>query len=234
VLVRGRGGVWQAFLNIGRFDRGLLVQTAVLAGSSAMLATLLGGIWVLGASVYGRGIRMKPGLEIRDSLLLLPWLMPGVLLGAICVRFLSSMPGAGWFYPSTFFLAMLLAVRVLFAPAKVLRLMAGTLPRSWFEAWELHQLSKFRLMTQLLLPLLAPAFVIGWAIAYWLILAETGLVVMVAPPGVETLMMRVFHLLHYGYEDEVAAACLWVLVLGLGPFLAGVWALGRIRKARSC
>ena len=233
-LVDAQGAVWNAFAQIGRFDRGLLAQTVGVAAGGATIAAMVGGLGVMLGLVFGGGVRGGSVLEVRDSLLLLPWLMPGVLLGAVCVRGLSSLSWAGWFYPTTGFLIVLLAVRTLFAPVKVMRLMGSTLPRSWFEAAALHQLSRRRVFFVIALPLLAPGLLVGWAVAYWLILAETGLLVMVAPAGMETLMMRVFHLLHYGYEDEVAAACLWVLILGLGPLLAGGWAVTKLGRGRLC
>ena len=54
------------------------------------------------------------------------------------------------------------------------------------------------------LPALACAWIIGMAIA----VADLGTVILVVPPGVDLLSVRIFGLLHAGVENEVAGICL--------------------------
>jgi DNA-binding beta-propeller fold protein YncE len=49
--------------------------------------------------------------------------------------------------------------------------------------------------------------------------------VLVVPPGGETLALRVFNLLHYGHNPQVNALCLALLALALLPLL--LWRTGR-------
>ena len=47
-----------------------------------------------------------------------------------------------------------------------------------------------------------------WLLSLVLATGEVAGTLLVAPPGVTTLAVRVFSLLHYGAEDRVAALCL--------------------------
>jgi iron(III) transport system permease protein len=71
-----------------------------------------------------------------------------------------------------------------------------------------------------------------WYIVYLLSLWDVETVILVAPPGGETLAMRVFNLLHYGHAPQVKAVCLLLIVLGLIP-LAAAWFALAVRRGVS-
>ena len=50
---------------------------------------------------------------------------------------------------------------------------------------------------------------------------DTETVVLIVPPGGETLALRVFNLLHYGHHAQVNALCLILLLLAVLPLIAG-------------
>ena len=54
-----------------------------------------------------------------------------------------------------------------------------------------------------------------------LCLWDTETVVLIVPPGGETLALRVFNLLHYGLLSQVNALCLILLLLAVLPLFAG-------------
>ena len=61
-----------------------------------------------------------------------------------------------------------------------------------------------------------------WYVVYLLCLWDTETVVLIVPPGGETLALRVFNLLHYGHHAQVNALCLILLLLAVLPLIAGV------------
>jgi DNA-binding beta-propeller fold protein YncE len=63
-------------------------------------------------------------------------------------------------------------------------------------------------------------------ITYLLCLWDVETIVLIAPPGGETLSLRVFNLLHYGHNTQVNALCLILLALAVAPL--AVWQLGRL------
>ncbi len=70
------------------------------------------------------------------------------------------------------------------------------------------------ILIRIVLPLRARALLGAWLAAFAVALAELDATVLVVPPGVETLTIHVFNLLHYSVEDRAAGICL-TLFLGL-------------------
>jgi iron(III) transport system permease protein len=58
------------------------------------------------------------------------------------------------------------------------------------------------------LPMLAPGLLAAASLCFALTLGELGATLIVAPPGMATLTMRLYNLLHYGATDMVAGLCL--------------------------
>jgi len=57
-------------------------------------------------------------------------------------------------------------------------------------------------------------------IIFLLCLWDVETMILVMPPGGETLALRIFNLLHYGHNAQVNALCLTLLVLAVAPFCA--------------
>jgi len=69
-------------------------------------------------------------------------------------------------------------------------------------------------------PLIAPKLALGWYLVYLLCLWDVETLLLILPPGGETLAVRIFGLLHYGHNTEVNALCLLLLMVALAPLLA--------------
>jgi len=65
-----------------------------------------------------------------------------------------------------------------------------------------------------------------WYAAFLFCLWDVDAVLLVAPPGMQTVPMQVFNLLHYGHNSQVNALCLILLGLALTPLVA--WSVIRI------
>ena len=74
-------------------------------------------------------------------------------------------------------------------------------------------------------PAVGLAFLVSLAVA----LGDLAASILVVPPGVQTLSIHIFGLLHYGVEDQVAGICLALLALFAVVAAAG-W--GIIRRMR--
>jgi len=67
-----------------------------------------------------------------------------------------------------------------------------------------------------------------WYIVFLLCLWDVESMILIIPPGGETLALRIFNLLHYGHNAQVNALCLTLLGVALVPFLAGaLWRGGQ-------
>jgi iron(III) transport system permease protein len=54
---------------------------------------------------------------------------------------------------------------------------------------------------------------VAWLIGLALALGDLTASSLVLPPGVETLAVHIFNLVHYGVEDQVAGICLALLIV---------------------
>ncbi len=77
-----------------------------------------------------------------------------------------------------------------------------------------------RRLGQIALPCRLDALALAWLVAMAVALGELAASILVVPPGVTTLSIRIFGLLHYGVEDQVAGIC-----LAMTAIFAGIAAL---------
>src|SRR6185295_2711435 len=68
-------------------------------------------------------------------------------------------------------------------------------------------------------PQIAPQVLVAGYVVYLLCLWDVESMVLVVPPGGETLALRIFNLLHYGHNAQVNALCLTLLGLAVLPLL---------------
>ncbi|MDA7510572.1 hypothetical protein N8612_02740 [Verrucomicrobia bacterium] len=93
--------------------------------------------------------------------------------------------------------------------------------------YEMAQLEKLGWREQFLYcfwPRSGMAFLSVWWLVYLLCLWEVEVLIFMIPPGVETLALRVFNLLHYGHNSQVNASCLLLILLGIAPW--ALWLVG--------
>ena len=89
-----------------------------------------------------------------------------------------------------------------------------------------------RRLCLIVVPLVAPTLVAGWLIAYIFCLRDTGITMLVYPPGYDTLPVRIFTLMANGAPDLIAAACVLMIAATVVPLGILVFILQR-RRARS-
>jgi putrescine transport system permease protein len=90
----------------------------------------------------------------------------------------------------------------------------------------------WRAFVDITLPLMAPALVSGWLLAFTLSLDDLVIASFTSGPGATTLPMVLFSQLHLGPTPEVFALATVVLAIVLAA-LAGAWLLRpRVRVAR--
>jgi len=66
------------------------------------------------------------------------------------------------------------------------------------------------------LPLLRPGLLAAGGVVFALTLGEIGATLIVIPPGMQTLSIRIYNYLHYGATETVSALCLVAAALSLG------------------
>jgi len=166
----------------------------------------------------------------RWACLRLAWLLfflPGVLLGVVLI-FLLNRPGLGWIYGGPGIVLLALGLRYFALGWEGTRLAKASMDADLQTVTDLAGLPWWQRWRHLFLPQAGPALAAVWYVVYLLCLWDTETVVLVVPPGGETLALRVFNLLHYGHHAQVNALCLILLLLAVLPLVA--WALFRLLK----
>ncbi len=160
--------------------------------------------------------------------------LPGPLIG-LAVVWAMNRPGVPWLtflYDQSIFAPWLtLALRSLPAAAIILWYALRSVPEPVLEAAALDGAGSAGRLVRIALPLQWPAVAIAWVVALAVALGDLAASILVVPPGVETLSIHVFGLLHAGVEDRVAAVCLAQIAhFGL---LAGVvlWLVGWLGRS---
>ena len=177
--------------------------------------------------------RLRPGaIKPMAVMIAIGMAVPAPLWGVWIIALLNH-PADSLFAPLT-----TLYDRTLLAPAlaqvvRALPLVAlwtwsqfMSVPQDLIEAARSEGAGPMALLFRIALPLRAPGAASAAGLALILALSELSATLLVVPPGVTTVSVRIFQLLHYGVDDRVAALSLSVFVL-MGIALAASLALSR-------
>ena len=183
---------------------------------SAATATLV--------SVLGLAAVQWTGLRVAWLL----FFLPGVLLGVVLI-FLLNRPGLGWLYGGPGIVLLAFGLRYFALGWEGMRWARASMDADLQTLTDLVGLPWWQRWRHLVLRQAGPALAATWYVVYLLCLWDTETLVLVVPPGGETLALRVFNLLHYGHHAQVNALCLILLLLALLPLAA--WAVfGLLKK----
>jgi iron(III) transport system permease protein len=142
--------------------------------------------------------------------------VPGPILGIGIIKLLNQphVPALLWLYDHSI-LAPWLAVYLRSLPIATLIMWHAlqTAPQELLESAMVDGAGPIVRLWRIALPMRWPAAAIAWLAALAISLGDLAASVLVVPPGVTTLSIRIFGLLHYGVEDQVAGICLVMIAV---------------------
>jgi iron(III) transport system permease protein len=106
-----------------------------------------------------------------------------------------------------------------------------SIPKETLEAAELDGVGPAGRLLRIAIPMRLAWLALAWIVAFAVASGDLAASILVMPPGIETLSVRIFGLIHAGVSDQVAAISL-LIVLGVAAMTAAAWGLWR-RAARS-
>ena len=196
---------------------------------TACAATVLG---TMAAMVMTR-MRRFPGKTVFGALITAPLVMPEVILGFSLMTLLVAMGGIPGF-PSRGVTSIWIA-HVTFTLSFVTVVVSSRLQeldRSLEEAAMDLGASRLKVFFQITLPIIAPALVAGWLLAFTLSLDDVVIASFVAGPNSTTLPMKVFSSVRMGIKPEInALATLMVLAVSIAA-VVGWYITSRAEKRR--
>jgi iron(III) transport system permease protein len=217
-------GVPMLFLLLTAGPPASYARAARVAGAQ-LLTSLEVALWATGlllllGGVFAFAYRQSPRRRrIRaEALVLLLLVIPGSAVGLGILTLESrGIPPWSWVYPHPAIVAYAAACRFLPLAALVLAGAFVSVRRRVLEAGAASGAGPLRILTVLVAPLVLPALIAAAVLSYVLSLGELSAAVLVTPPGVMTLPVRLASLLHFGEEPVVAALCVMLsgCILGL-------------------
>jgi iron(III) transport system permease protein len=150
--------------------------------------------------------------------------LPGPLLGLAIIALLNNprVPGLIWLYDYSILAPWLaLTVRALGPAVLVLWYAVRSIPQAILDSAATEGCGPLGQLWYIVLPQRWNALAVAWLIGLALALGDLTASNLVVPPGVETLAIHIFNLVHYGVEDQVAGICL-ALIIVFGLVMAAV------------
>ena len=152
------------------------------------------------------------------------FLLPGVFLG-VALIWLCNRPALGAIYQSLGIVLLALALRY-FSPGRALVMQAFQNSDSELaDAARSAGAGPWRVLRDVQWPQVRGGIFAAWYAVYLLCLWDVESVVLIQPPGGETLALRIFNLLHYGHAAQVNALCVVMLGLAVAPLV--LWGVGK-------
>ena len=173
--------------------------------ASATLATLLG---TLAAIALSRGAAFR-GRGLFSTMLYAPLVMPEVITGLSLLLLFVALDAERGFWTVT---AAHTTLTMCFV-AVIVQSRLGSLDRSLEEAAMDLGCTPARAFVSVTLPLILPAIVAAWMLAFTLSLDDLVLASFATGPGSATLPVRIYSEVRLGVRPQINAVCTLMIVL---------------------
>ena len=213
LLISGR--TWIDLPDAFAAGREAILNSFIFAGVTASCCGLLGIVcwrWRVAAALW------------------ILYLMPGVLLG-IAIIFALNRGSLAAFYQSAGVVVLALGLKYAAVSWAGAHRAMGALDTRLADFARLNGASAWQMLRYVRWPQIAPSLTALWFVTYLLCLWDVETLILIIPPGCETLALRVFNLLHYGHNAQVNALC--VLLLGLAVLPLVAWTLVELGRRRA-
>lgn len=209
---------------------GAVLLSLTIAAASATMAVILGALAAVVMTRFG-AFRGSNGFAF---MLTAPLVMPDVITGlSLLLLFVALGHAIGW--PAERGMLTIWLAHVTFCTAYVTVVISARLrelDRSIEEAAMDLGATPLKVFFVITVPMIAPALVSGWLLAFTLSLDDLVIASFVAGPGATTLPMLVFSSVRMGVNPQInALASLILLVVGIIGFIAW-WFMARAEKQR--
>jgi ABC-type Fe3+ transport system permease subunit/streptogramin lyase len=215
---------------------GAIEASAGAIWNSFWFATLTATVVIGTALVFNRRDAETRSAKLGHSRLtaaatLTSWLaffIPGVLIGIALIKIFNR-PVLVAFYQSVGIVLLALVIRYFALAWTAARHAIASVDSDLTDAAKLEGASRWQMFRFVVWPQIAPQMCAAWYVVYLLSLWDVESIVLVQPPGGETLALKIFNLLHYGHAAQVNALCLVLLGVAVLPLVI-VAAFVRMRQ----
>jgi putrescine transport system permease protein len=213
-------------------DQPIITATMLSLRIAAGSATIAAAIGTLGGFALARFGRF-PGRAAFSAALAAPLVTPEVLTGlSLLLLFVALEQAIGWPPGRGAFTVTLAHASVSVAyVAVVVRARLAGMPSEFEEAATDLYAPPWRAFALVTLPLMAPALVTGWLLAFTLSLDDVVVASFTSGPGASTLPMVVFSATRLGVTPELYALAT-VIIVAVAVAITAVLLLGAAHRRR--
>jgi putrescine transport system permease protein len=210
---------------------GAALLSLEIALVSATAATILGTLAGLALDRLGR----FHGRTLLTGMITSPLVMPEIITGiSLLFLFISLGNWIGW--PAQRGATTIAIAHITFSMAYVavvVRSRLGSLDQSLEEAAMDLGGRPLRVFFDITVPMLAPAMISGWLLAFTLSLDDVVISSFVSGPGATTLPMLIFSKVRLGVTPDINALATVIIVLVSLGVITAAWVTGRQEKRSS-
>ena len=178
-----------------------LFHSLLYAAIGATLLTLLG--FFCGYLIHTHALRAWRWVDFLTLLLLV---LPAPVIGMGLIS-LWNRPATDWIYGTPAMILLGYLAQYLALTSRTTAAAIAQIPASMDEAALVTGAGWFRRLSTITAPLARPGLLAAWLVAYIFCLRDTGIAMLVYPPGHDTLPVRIFTLMANSPEGLVAALC---------------------------
>ncbi len=176
---------------------------------AAIGSSLLTGFgFLLGYFIQRATLPFWQGL---DFLTLVLFALPSTVLGIGLVS-LWNRPATAWIYATPIIVVLGYLAQYLALTSRITVSTLAQIPPSMEEAAQIVGAGWVRRLSLILAPLARHGLAATWLVGYIFCLRDTGVTMMVYPPGGDTLPVRIFTLMANGSSSLIAALCVLMVV----------------------
>jgi len=146
------------------------------------------------------------------GMVMLPAVLSPSLIGASLIK-MWNQTGFEWLYLSPIMPMMAMMIR--FMPFGILAILAGQTQelKDSIAIGYMKVPSRSKVFLNITLPLMLPTLLVASGIIFLLGMGELGTTIMILPPGLSTITVKIFGYLHYGASEQISLMSLWVMAI---------------------
>jgi iron(III) transport system permease protein len=219
-----QAGSWQTYMRALQVVGDSLIRSIFLAAVGATALTALG--FFIGYLIHTRAL---PIWRAVDAGIVLLFALPGTVIGMGLIA-LWNHSATNLIYATPLIILFGYLAQYVALTGRITVAGLALVPESMEEAAASAGASWMRRVGLIVLPLMKRALALGWLIAYIFCLRDTGITMLVYPPGYDTLPVRIFTLMANGAPSLIAAACVLMIATTVLPLLGAALLMRTQRK----
>jgi iron(III) transport system permease protein len=199
-----------------------LVRSMAYAAVGASALSLVG--FFIGYIVQNKAL---PGWRLVDWFIVLLFALPGTVIATGMIA-LWNHPMTNLIYATPAIIVVGYVAQYTALTGRITTSVLSQIPPSMEEAAQVAGGRWFRRIGLIVAPMARRGLAAGWLVGYIFCLRDTGITMMLYPPGSDTLPVRIFTLMANGSAEMIAAACVLMILATLVP----LWLVGLVLHMR--